>query len=97
MMAAGLTFGTISALYGLTNNIINQAQYTILVTVVILSAVVPTLVAERFFSPHAHITVEDLRRVEQVASGEDLGEVAGVAKLSYPGYTADEGDRNLSA
>jgi len=51
LMSTGLTFGTISALYGLNNHIINQTQYTILVTVVILSAVVPTLIAQRFFEP----------------------------------------------
>jgi len=51
LMATGLTFGSISALFGLSHGYINQSQYTILVTVVILSAVVPTLVAERFFRP----------------------------------------------
>jgi Kef-type K+ transport system membrane component KefB len=51
LMSTGLTFGTISALFGLTNHIITQAQYTILVTVVIGSAVVPTLIAQRFFQP----------------------------------------------
>jgi len=51
LMSTGLTFGTISALFGLENHIISQAQYTVLVTVVILSAVVPTLIAERFFMP----------------------------------------------
>ncbi|HXW13801.1 MAG TPA: cation:proton antiporter [Terriglobia bacterium] len=51
LMATGLTFGTISALFGLTHGYINQAQYTVLVTVVILSAVVPTVIAERFFRP----------------------------------------------
>jgi Kef-type K+ transport system membrane component KefB len=51
LMATGLTFGTISALFGLTNKIINQSQYTILVTVVILSAIVPTLIAQKFFQP----------------------------------------------
>lgn len=51
LMATGLTFGTISALFGLTNGYINQSQYTVLVTVVILSAIVPTLVAERYFRP----------------------------------------------
>ena len=42
MMATGLTFGTISSLYGLTHRYITQAQYTALVTMVILTAVVPT-------------------------------------------------------
>ena len=51
LMATGLTFGTISALFGLNNKIIDQTQYTILVTVVILSAVLPTLIAQRFFQP----------------------------------------------
>jgi Kef-type K+ transport system membrane component KefB len=51
LMSTGLTFGSISALYGLTNNIIDQQQYTILVTAVIASAVVPTLIAQRWFQP----------------------------------------------
>ncbi len=51
MMSTGLTFGTISALYGLTNGIISQEQYTILVAAVIGSAVVPTLIAQRWFQP----------------------------------------------
>jgi Kef-type K+ transport system membrane component KefB len=51
LMATGLTFGTISALFGLTHGYIDQSQYTLLVTVVILSAVVPTLIAERYFRP----------------------------------------------
>src|SRR5262249_3738232 len=54
LMATGLTFGTISALFGLHNHIINQRQYTILVTVVILSAFVPTLIAQKFFQPTKH-------------------------------------------
>src|SRR4029077_20690583 len=51
LMATGLTFGTISALYGLQNGIIDQNQYTVLVSVVILSAFVPTLIAQKFFQP----------------------------------------------
>jgi hypothetical protein len=47
----GLTFGSISALFGLTNKIIDQTQYTILVTAVIGSAVVPTLIAQTWFQP----------------------------------------------
>ena len=53
LMATGLTFGTISALFGLTNGFIDQSQYSVLVTVVMLSAVVPTLIAERFFRPES--------------------------------------------
>ncbi len=51
LMSTGLTFGSISALFGLTNHIIDQQQYTILVTAVIASAVVPTLIAQRWFQP----------------------------------------------
>jgi Kef-type K+ transport system membrane component KefB len=51
LMATGLTFGTISALFGLQNKIIDEKQYTILVTVVILSAFVPTLIAQKLFQP----------------------------------------------
>jgi Kef-type K+ transport system membrane component KefB len=51
MMATGLTFGTISSLYGLTHHLIDQAQYTALVTVVILTAVIPTAVAQVLFKP----------------------------------------------
>jgi len=51
LMSTGLTFGTISALYGLTNNIINTEQHSIIVGVVIASAVVPTLIANKFFLP----------------------------------------------
>ena len=62
LMSTGLTFGTISALFGLTNHLITQAQYTILVTTVIGSAVVPTLIAQRFFHPvvpPATLTLDD--------------------------------------
>ena len=45
------TDGTISSLYGLTHHYIDQAQYTALVTVVILTAVIPTLVAQILFRP----------------------------------------------
>src|SRR5208283_3823984 len=52
LMSTGLTFGSISALFGYNRGIINQEQYTILVTVVIASAIVPTLLAQWFFKPH---------------------------------------------
>jgi Kef-type K+ transport system membrane component KefB len=51
MMTTGLTFGTISALFGLNNQIIDQAQYSHLVATVIASAVVPTALANAFFLP----------------------------------------------
>src|SRR5579863_8539008 len=51
LMSTGLTFGSISALFGLTNKIIDQTQYTILVTAVIGSAIIPTLIAQTWFQP----------------------------------------------
>jgi Kef-type K+ transport system membrane component KefB len=59
MMSTGLTFGSISALFGLTNHIISQEQYTVLVTAVIGSAVVPTLIAQLWFHPHFEPLEED--------------------------------------
>jgi len=65
MMSTGLTFGTISALYGLQNGIVDQAQYSALVAAVIGSAVIPTLIANAFFLPrhllpkHAEAVQED--------------------------------------
>jgi len=69
LMATGLTFGTISALFGLNNKIIDQAQYTILVTVVILSAVVPTLIAQQFFQPREETMVAWGRLYRQSQDG----------------------------
>jgi Kef-type K+ transport system membrane component KefB len=51
LMSTGLTFGTISALFGLSHNIISQAQYSFIVGAVIASAVIPTLIANKFFLP----------------------------------------------
>lgn len=51
LMATGLTFGSIAALFGLTHGYIDQRQYSELVTVVILSAFVPTLIAQQLFQP----------------------------------------------
>ena len=51
LMSTGLTFGTISALFGLSHHIVDQAQYSALVAAVIGSAVVPTLIANAFFLP----------------------------------------------
>jgi Kef-type K+ transport system membrane component KefB len=65
MMSTGLTFGTISALFGLTNGIIDQDQYTVLVTAVIGSAVVPTLIAQRWFQPSFEEIEPPARRAEE--------------------------------
>ncbi len=51
MMSTGLTFGSISALFGLTHGIVTDAQYSYLIAAVVASAVVPTLIANAFFLP----------------------------------------------
>ncbi|HOV59975.1 MAG TPA: hypothetical protein PK349_02800, partial [Candidatus Hydrogenedentes bacterium] len=51
MMSTGLTFGTISALYGYSHDIVTREQYSFLVATVIASAVVPTMIANFFFLP----------------------------------------------
>jgi Kef-type K+ transport system membrane component KefB len=51
LMSTGLTFGTISSVFGLTAGYINQVQYSVLVGVVIASAVIPTFIAQKWFMP----------------------------------------------
>lgn len=70
LMSTGLTFGTISATYGYTAGIITRAQFSVLICVVVISAVVPTTIAQRFFVPHND---EMRHRAEQL---EDEDEVA---------------------
>jgi len=67
LMSTGLTFGSISALFGLSNRIIDQTQYTILVTAVIGSAVIPTLIAQRWFQPELKTLEPDAIEAEAVA------------------------------
>jgi Kef-type K+ transport system membrane component KefB len=53
LMSTGLTFGTISSLYGLNAGIIDRTQFSLLVAVVVLSAIVPTAIAQHFYQPEA--------------------------------------------
>ena len=68
LMSTGLTFGTISSLYGLTAGIIDKTQFSLLITVVVLSAVVPTFIAERWFLPEEEEREEP--RIEPVPAEE---------------------------
>ncbi|MDA8187131.1 MAG: cation:proton antiporter [Dehalococcoidales bacterium] len=81
LMSTGLTFGTISSLYGLTNNIINQLQYSVLVTVVIGSAIVPTLIAQTFFMPERS-EPENVAVPLALVESQDGLETAGAAEGS---------------
>ncbi len=51
LMSTGLTFGTISSLYGLSAGIIDETQFSLLIATVVLSAIIPTVIAQRFFQP----------------------------------------------
>ena len=68
LMSTGLTFGTISSLYGLSHGIISQSQYSILVAGVIASAVIPTLIANAFFLPR-HLLPESEETDNEVPAG----------------------------
>jgi Kef-type K+ transport system membrane component KefB len=72
LMATGLTFGSIAALFGLTHGLISQQQYSELVTVVILSAFVPTLIAQQLFQP---VLVDE--EEEEALGAEDAGTLRG--------------------
>jgi Kef-type K+ transport system membrane component KefB len=61
LMSTGLTFGTIASLYGLNAGIIDRTQFSLLVTVVVLSAIIPTAIAQRWFSPNVEAEMEDDR------------------------------------
>jgi Kef-type K+ transport system membrane component KefB len=52
LMSTGLTFGTLTSLYGLNAGIIDRTKFSLLIAVVVLSAIVPTAIAQRFFHPH---------------------------------------------
>lgn len=59
LMSTGLTFGTIASLFGLNAGYINQVQYSVLIGVVVSSAVIPTFVAQKWFLPrHSEDIIE---------------------------------------
>jgi Kef-type K+ transport system membrane component KefB len=75
MMSTGLTFGTISALYGLSHGIVSREQYSFLVAVVIGSAVIPTMIANiaflpRHLLPQKPMADEELPQIEQASWDE---------------------------
>jgi Kef-type K+ transport system membrane component KefB len=74
MMSTGLTFGTISALFGLNHAIIDQTQYSHLVATVIASAVIPTAIANARFMPR-HLLPGKQRELRESAYGEPVGDL----------------------
>jgi len=51
LMSTGLTFGTIASVFGLQMGLITQGQYSVLVGLVIASAVIPTVIAQKLYKP----------------------------------------------
>jgi Kef-type K+ transport system membrane component KefB len=74
MMSTGLTFGTISALFGLNHQIISQTQYSHLVATVIGSAVIPTAIANAWFMPR-HLLPDRKKELSESAYGEPVGDL----------------------
>ena len=69
IMASGLTFGTIAALFGLSHKIIDESQYSTLVAAIIATAIIPTVIANSFFLPR-HLLPKDSADVGAAAAAE---------------------------
>ena len=88
LMSTGLTFGTISATYGFTAGIVTRAQFSVLICVVVVSAVVPTAIAQRLFVPHT----EDAReRAEQLEDEDEVARPRRHLTPPHPGPAAHPG------
>ena len=62
LMSTGLTFGTIASYFGLQAGYINQVQFSVLIGVVIASAVIPTFFAQKWFKPmHSEDVIEEAK------------------------------------
>lgn len=73
LMSTGLTMGTISSMHGLNSGIINRGQFSVLVAVVIASAIIPTFIAQRWFYP-SHV-IEEKENLTPERKGEEKGDV----------------------
>jgi len=72
LMSTGLTFGTISSLFGLSHGIIDQGQYSALVAAVIASAVIPTVIANAFYLPRHLISKPEAESAAEPIKGGRL-------------------------
>jgi len=84
LMSTGLTFGTISALFGLTHHVIDQAKYSHLVAAVIASAVVPTLIANAFYLPHYLLPKAHGDAPPEAKAAPGIQPVPVPARISHP-------------
>lgn len=67
LMSTGLTFGTIASVFGLTAGYIDNVQYSVLVGVVVASAIIPTYVAQKWYKP---VQSEDILDMNGSFNGE---------------------------
>jgi Kef-type K+ transport system membrane component KefB len=72
LMSTGLTVGTISSMFGLSSGIINQGQFSVLVAAVVLSAILPTFIAQKWFHPSHAMDVNVNSKEDQKIGGEDV-------------------------
>ncbi len=75
LMSTGLTFGSISALYGLTHGIVSRDQYSFLIAAVIASAVIPTIIANMAFLPDhllkAPMADEEVPQLDRITESDE--------------------------
>ncbi len=71
LMSTGLTMGTISSMFGLSSGIINQGQFSVLVAAVVVSAILPTSIAQKWFFP-SHVMNGESNASENKKGGEDV-------------------------
>ncbi|HOS41042.1 MAG TPA: cation:proton antiporter [Spirochaetota bacterium] len=88
LMSTGLTFGSISALYGLTHGIVTRDQYSFLIAAIIASAVIPTVIANKAFLPdhllEAPMADEEIPQLDRVTDNWEQEE--------YDMYTKAKGE-----
>jgi glutathione-regulated potassium-efflux system ancillary protein KefC len=69
LMSTGLTFGTISSLFGLSHGIIDRDQYSALVAAVIGSAVIPTVIANAIYLPRHLLPRTEVEKIPVEQAG----------------------------
>ncbi|OGQ10443.1 MAG: hypothetical protein A2026_20135 [Deltaproteobacteria bacterium RBG_19FT_COMBO_46_12] len=72
LMSTGLTMGTISSMFGLSSGIINQGQFSVLVAAVVISAILPTFIAQKWFYPSHVINGDGESMGNKETGGEDV-------------------------
>ena len=72
LMSTGLTMGTISSMFGLASGIIDQGQFSVLVAAVVISAILPTFIAQKWFYPSHVMDGNENSTEDQKLGGENV-------------------------